>query len=1068
MRTPSLAHAGENPFALIHAAIARQALWITKPHILVPLAALTVLLLTLLWIAVLRRRIREKAETLRAVLESTEDGILAVDSGGRVVSYNRKFLEMWKIPEDLARSAAGDTLTGYVAGQLKDPAAFPVDVRQLFRVAEAKSHDIIESTDGRIFERHSEPQWVNGKCVGRVWGFRNVTGRQKAEQRLRSLSAAVEQSPISIVITDLDGNIEYANPKFTDVAGYALEEVLGRNPRVLKSGETSEEEYRELWETIKSGAVWRGTFHNKKKNGELYWESAAICAIRDASGVPARYVAVKEDITQRRLESEALQESERRYRGLFEHMLEGFSYCRMVLENGEAADFIYLAVNTAFETLTGLKDVVGKRATEVIPGIRESDHGLLEVYARVSQTGRPEKLETYVEAMQMWFSISLYSPERGAFVAIFDVITERKRAEASLHLTQSAVDQATFSVMWLDPAGKVMYANELASQELGYSGSQLLTMTIFDFDPNLSKDLWKAVWANLIASGSLLFEARRRNKNGHLFPVEVSAKYIEFGGKEFSCTFSRDITERKQVEDALRTSQERFRIAAETATDVVFEVDLKTGRIQVFGHRLEEHSPNSRFPETLNEWLQMVHVDDRYRLAAAIHLCRASHEPLREEYRFVQTDGAIFHRAVHAAVTFDPRTGRDKAIGSIRDITQQKAAEQSNAELATIVKVTDAAIIRNDNSGRILTWNSGAERMFGYSAQEICGHTNDALLPPDRADEWNAIQESLARGSDISHTETVRITKSGERIDIILTASPICDGAGNVAGAAFIAWNITERKCLERQLAQAQKLESIGQLAAGIAHEINTPIQYIGDNAKFLGDAFQDLFKLVGRLRKPAELPLGVERCPESPPEGLSEEVDVDYLQAEVPLAIAQLEEGVGHVARIVRAMKEFSHPGQVEKTSVDINRALESTIIVSRNEWKYVAEMKSDFDSALPPVPCVAGEMNQVFLNLIVNAAHAIADVVRDTGRKGAITVSTRRNGDWAEICVQDTGTGIPDAIRPRVFDPFFTTKEVGKGTGQGLSIAHAVVVQKHLGMIDFESSAGVGTTFLIRLPLG
>jgi signal transduction histidine kinase len=151
----------------------------------------------------------------------------------------------------------------------------------------------------------------------------------------------------------------------------------------------------------------------------------------------------------------------------------------------------------------------------------------------------------------------------------------------------------------------------------------------------------------------------------------------------------------------------------------------------------------------------------------------------------------------------------------------------------------------------------------------------------------------------------------------------------------------------------------------------------------------------------------------------------------------------------------------------VDINRALDSTILVSRNEWKYVAELKSDFDPELPPVPCVAGEMNQVFLNLIVNAAHAVGDVVRDTGRKGAITVATRRNGDWAEIRIRDTGAGIPDEIRTKVFDPFFTTKEVGKGTGQGLSIAHAVVVQKHQGSIDFESRVGAGTTFLIRLPL-
>ena len=165
--------------------------------------------------------------------------------------------------------------------------------------------------------------------------------------------------------------------------------------------------------------------------------------------------------------------------------------------------------------------------------------------------------------------------------------------------------------------------------------------------------------------------------------------------------------------------------------------------------------------------------------------------------------------------------------------------------------------------------------------------------------------------------------------------------------------------------------------------------------------------------------------------------------------------------------MKEFSHPGPVDKTTIDLNRAMQSTIVVSRNEWKYVADMIEDFDWELPPVLCMPGEINQVVLNLIVNAAHAIGDKVRGSELRGRITVSSRRDGDWAEIHVRDTGTGIPESARGRVFDPFFTTKEVGKGTGQGLAIAHTVVVKNHGGTIRFESEMGVGTTFIVRLPI-
>ena len=203
--------------------------------------------------------------------------------------------------------------------------------------------------------------------------------------------------------------------------------------------------------------------------------------------------------------------------------------------------------------------------------------------------------------------------------------------------------------------------------------------------------------------------------------------------------------------------------------------------------------------------------------------------------------------------------------------------------------------------------------------------------------------------------------------------------------------------------------------------------------------------------------------------EATARAIDVAYLTKEIPEAIQQSLEGIERVAKIVQAMKEFSHPGSEEKTAIDLNSAIESTLTVARNEWKYVADMVMELDPTLPLVPCLPGELNQVVLNIIVNAAHAITDVVGDGSRgKGTITVSTRRDGGWVEIRITDTGTGIPEAVRDKVFDPFFTTKEVGKGTGQGLAIAHDVVVKKHGGTLTFTSEIGQGTVFRIRLPLG
>jgi signal transduction histidine kinase len=301
--------------------------------------------------------------------------------------------------------------------------------------------------------------------------------------------------------------------------------------------------------------------------------------------------------------------------------------------------------------------------------------------------------------------------------------------------------------------------------------------------------------------------------------------------------------------------------------------------------------------------------------------------------------------------------------------------------------------------------------------------------------------------------------------------SPIFDAEGRVVEVQSVGRDSTERRFLEEQLAQAQRLEAIGRLAAGIAHEINTPTQYVGDNTRFLQESFTAMLPLCEkyeRLRAAA-------RTGSVPPELLAEvdaaanQADVPYIKEEIPKAIQQSLDGLARVTKIVRAMKEFSHPGGQQRTPTDINHAIEMTIDVCRNEWKYVAETVTDFDQNLPSVPCFPADLNQVILNLIVNAAHAIADVVGDGAKgKGKITITTRRLKDWAEIRVADTGTGIAPQNRSKIFQPFFTTKEVGRGTGQGLAMARNIVVKKHAGTIDFETEVGRGTTFVIRLPLG
>ncbi|MGO9968869.1 MAG: PAS domain S-box protein [Bryobacteraceae bacterium] len=1134
------------------------------------------------------------------------------------------------------------------------------------------------------------------------------------------------------------------------------------------------------------------------------------------------------------------------YRVLLDHASEGLAYCRMIFEDGEGLDFVYLAVNPAFETLTGLKNVTGKRATEVLPGVRESDPELLRTYARVADTGVPEKFETYVQALQMWLSIAAYSPKKGFFVAVFDAVTARKLAEDKIAWLASFPEQNPNPVVEIEvPGGVVCYANpaarnvflDLHQQGLAHAwlsgldqvaealtqanrnqvsrevtvGNLCFAQTvhylpevrrlrvygaditerkraedalreseeryrmlfntliegfciievIFDADNRpidyrflevnpafeartglkeargrLMRELapdHEAHWfelygqvaltgqptrfvnearalnrwfdvsayriggpesrrvailfnditerkraedatrrsetkfrtiheltsdalmlsdksgftdcnhaalamfgcatleefckhhpgdmsppeqpcgtdsvtlasqhiATAMAKGSDHFEwVHKRLDTGETFPADVLLNAMELDGKPVLQGVVRDITERKQAEDARRRSEDELRALFDDAPLPYHEIDrngivLRVNRVEcemlgmeaseMVGRPIwdfavpEEREPcrasiartlaGTAFPAPYERRLRsrtgaefvfqlhhrlildpagnvarirtaMIDLTETKQLDASLakerQLLHALMDQSPDHIYFKDTEGHfILVNAAHAHVLgcsdpaqmvgktdfdfFGPEhadpayadeqdlvqervpvvSKQEKAtlpdgreiwvhttklplrdpsgkitgtFGISRDITERKKAEnalrESELKYRTLVGHIPQKIFYKDRESVYVSCNDLFAQDFEIPAADIAGKTDFDISPRELAEKYRADDRRIMELGRTVELEEDYVAH-GERYTVRTTKTPIFSEQGDVIGILGVLTDITERKRAEealreteRQLRLAQKLESIGQLAAGIAHEINTPIQYIGDNGRFLQEAFRDLMRVLELQRAPA----GDNSGPAVLAQALEQGIDVDYLQEEIPKAIEQLLQGVDSVAGIVRAMKEFSHRGPVEKAPLDLNRAIGSTILVSKNEWKYVAHLTTDLDPELPPVPCVAGEFNQVVLNLIVNAAHAIADVVKSAGRKGVIHISTRRNGAWAEIRVRDTGTGIPEAIQSKVFDPFFTTKEVGKGTGQGLSIAHGVIVKKHGGRLSFDTQCGAGTTFLIQLPL-
>jgi PAS domain S-box-containing protein len=401
--------------------------------------------------------------------------------------------------------------------------------------------------------------------------------------------------------------------------------------------------------------------------------------------------------------------------------------------------------------------------------------------------------------------------------------------------------------------------------------------------------------------------------------------------------------------------------------------------------------------------------------------------------------------------------------------------QELNAKLSqehdTLVSVFRAALVglaTADREGRVSVFNRALEEVIGFSSQEVVGRFLWEFMPAEDVEAVQRVYGDVIAGRVATNREQRRlIAKDGHVAfaDIGLTA--VRDDEGKTQLVIASVEDVTARSRLEVELRHSQKLESVGRLAAGIAHEINTPIQFVGDNVKFLSGAFEQLIALCDSYRtacdRAASAPLSAEDLARLRRE--EEVADLEYVRTNVVTSIASTLDGVGRVARIVKSMKAFAHPDRGERATADLNEALRDTLTVATNELKYVAAVETDFGE-IPAVPCFVSDLNQVFLNLLVNAAHAVGDVVGNTGRLGVIRVRTYLEGSAVVIAISDTGTGIPVTVQGRIFDPFFTTKEVGKGTGQGLALARAVVVDKHGGALTFETEMGKGTTFFVRIP--
>ena len=648
---------------------------------------------------------------------------------------------------------------------------------------------------------------------------------------------------------------------------------------------------------------------------------------------------------------------------------------------------------------------------------------------------------------------------------------------------QSAFEHAGVGMALVDLSGKWLQVNSALCDFLGYASSELLNTNFqsVTHPDDLSPSL---VSLQSLLDGKLKIhqtEKRYRHKQGH--PVwgllTVSPVFNGDGKPAYFVAQVQDISKRKQALQSLHEREAELQLLLDSTAEAIYGLDLKgnctfsnRACLRLLGYRdpsdllgknmhsLVHHSyaDESPFPEERCQIYRTfrqgggTHVDDEV-------MWKANGTCFPSEYwsHPVREDGKL----AGCVVTFVDITSRKLAENELR---------AAHAESELFINSVPSILIGTDAVGHITRWNLAAANTFGLSAVEVrhksltdCGIQWIVPNMEVEIDSWLRSEESSRRVD-------LPFEKDGSRRFLGATINRVTFADDKSAGLLITGTDITERRHLEEQLRQAQKLEAIGQLAAGIAREINTPTQYVGDNTIFIKEswpAVSDLAHVAQRIDQEAGTG---SISPDSTARLRSciEKADLEYLLKEIPKAIDQSLEGVQRVAKIVRAMKEFSHPGSEDKSALDINRAIETTITVARNEWKYVSEVETRFDPELPFVPCHAGEFNQVILNLLINAAHAIRQVVGDgSGPKGKIVITTRQDQNWVEISIHDTGAGIPEEIQSRIFEPFFTTKPVGQGTGQGLALAHTIIVRKHGGRIWFETVLGKGTTFFIRMPI-
>ncbi|MCP4660065.1 MAG: PAS domain S-box protein [bacterium] len=745
---------------------------------------------------------------------------------------------------------------------------------------------------------------------------------------------------------------------------------------------------------------------------------------------------LRQELRERRNVEARLRESEQLYRLLFNEMLNGFALHEIICgADGKPCDYRFLQVNPAFERLTGLnaEDVVDQTVRDVLPGIEQH---WIEFYGKVALTGEPIHFESYTKVLDRYYEIVAFRPAEGQFATIFTDVTERKQVEEALRESEARYrhlfEQAHDSVFIVDPRTRcILDVNENAFRRLGYTREELLALQIDDVDIPADQSNNDAVIAAVQASGGMVFEQEHRRKDGSIMPVELSARVVELAGRKVFQSNARDITKRREAEEALRESEERFRGVFENAVDAIFIHDLE-GHIRGVNQRACESLGYSR-KELLELSFHEIDAELTAQQSREMWAELSRSKTLVFESRLCRKDGGSFPVEAHVGL-FEQR-GESLVMDLVRDISERKVAEAAMRKLSAAVEHNPNAVVITDAEGHIEYVNPAFTAISGYQPEEVIGHNPRFLKSGQVLPElYEALWSTITAG-EVWRGEVCNRKKSGDLFWALLSISSIKDDEGLISHYIGIQEDITEHKRIEEELAQAQRMEVVGQLTGGIAHDFNNLLTVVLGNLELLS------IHLRGDERH--------------------------HKLAEAGLRAAQ------RGSELTHRLLAFSRKQPLRPAVIEVDPLVAEILELLQRTLGESIEIETVLEEGVSPIYADSGQVQNALLNLALNARDAmpvggkLTMEVRgvDLDERYAVRQPPVQPGDFVLIEVRDTGCGMSQEVAQRAVEPFFTTKGMATHSGLGLSMVYGFAKQSG-GHVEIETEEGVGTRVKLVLP--